>query len=390
MSHPISSFVTGHEDLIHDIAYDHYGRLLATCSSDQHIRVFAQNQNGGWTLLKAFKAHEANIFSLAFSPPQYGVIIASCSEDQTVQIFSADYEGINFFRIATLSDSGGPVHQVSFAKHASHGLKIASIGTDARVRVYHAADPSDLKQWHLAFEADVGADKGLASRDFQGDFAVDWCSTGVISTSGGVDRFDNMNSDNMDMTSDMPRIDQLAISESPLEQFVVSAMSRVFVYRRRPSGKPYDYVLREELTGHTDIVRDVSWASSTGAGGRYELIATACKDGWVRIFKLTLKKRRSRLKFSDNVDSATHENDLNNNNVDDNVEYDVELLNQFDDHKSEVWKVSWNYSGTVLSSSGDDGRVRFWKATYKGNFECMAVVSAEQQQVSSSVDGKGE
>ena len=29
----------GHEDLIHDVAYDFYGKRMATCSSDQHVKV---------------------------------------------------------------------------------------------------------------------------------------------------------------------------------------------------------------------------------------------------------------------------------------------------------------------------------------------------------------
>lgn len=29
----------------------------------------------------------------------------------------------------------------------------------------------------------------------------------------------------------------------------------------------------------------------------------------------------------------------------------------------QVWRVSWNVTGTVLASSGDDGRVRLWKGT---------------------------
>lgn len=34
---------------------------------------------------------------------------------------------------------------------------------------------------------------------------------------------------------------------------------------------------------------------------------------------------------------------------------------QFDNHNSQVWRVSWNITGTVLASSGDDGCVRLWK-----------------------------
>lgn len=32
-----------HKDLIHDVAYDFYGRRLATCSSDQSVKVIFRN-----------------------------------------------------------------------------------------------------------------------------------------------------------------------------------------------------------------------------------------------------------------------------------------------------------------------------------------------------------
>ena len=34
---------------------------------------------------------------------------------------------------------------------------------------------------------------------------------------------------------------------------------------------------------------------------------------------------------------------------------------QFDDHNSTVWRISWNITGTILASTGDDGCVRMWK-----------------------------
>lgn len=34
-----SSIHANHADLIHDVAYDFYGRRMATCSSDQMIKV---------------------------------------------------------------------------------------------------------------------------------------------------------------------------------------------------------------------------------------------------------------------------------------------------------------------------------------------------------------
>jgi nucleoporin SEH1 len=57
----------------------------------------------------------------------------------------------------------------------------------------------------------------------------------------------------------------------------------------------------------------------------------------------------------------------------------VELVSEFGDHRGEVWSVSWNLTGTILSSAGDDGKLRFWKQAYSGEFQCMSVVTAEQR-----------
>lgn len=41
---------------------------------------------------------------------------------------------------------------------------------------------------------------------------------------------------------------------------------------------------------------------------------------------------------------------------------EVQIMSRFSDHSCTVWRVSWNLTGTILSSSGDDGCVRMWKS----------------------------
>jgi len=38
----------GHKDLIHDVAYDYHGRRMATCSSDQSVKVWDLSEDGEW------------------------------------------------------------------------------------------------------------------------------------------------------------------------------------------------------------------------------------------------------------------------------------------------------------------------------------------------------
>lgn len=51
-----------HKDLIHDVAYDFYGRRLATCSSDQSVKV-----------VKSLCFKSADVFSCLFSFNRYSI-----------------------------------------------------------------------------------------------------------------------------------------------------------------------------------------------------------------------------------------------------------------------------------------------------------------------------
>ena len=72
----------------------------------------------------------------------------------------------------------------------------------------------------------------------------------------------------------------------------------------------------------------------------------------------------------------------------------------FDGHEGQVWRVSWNVTGTVLSTSGADATVRLWRgakmdvmktfihfqhaANYMGRWSCMSVVRPHEMQVAIS------
>ncbi|KAH3686832.1 hypothetical protein WICPIJ_002199 [Wickerhamomyces pijperi] len=334
-------FNTNHEELIHDVAYDFYGKQLATCSSDQHIKVFDLDQaTNEWILNDSWKAHDSTIVKLDWASPEFGKILASVSYDKTVRIWEEDLDenyksGRRWKRIATLNDSRGPLYDVQFAP--SHlGLRLATVGIDGVLRVYDALEPSDLRNWSLT--AEVSVLSSTIERHLQSDFALAWCRS----------RF------------------------SP-EKIVVCALDRGYVYHRDQEGNKLQ--LAAELPEHGGLIRSVSWAPSMGRN--YQLLATGCKDGKVRFFKLTERvitsksRRRNQDDSNNNAETQDH--------LEPSVAVEVELISEHDDHKGEVWSVSWNLTGTILSSSGDDGKIRLWKASYANEFQCLSVVSAEQR-----------
>uniref|UniRef100_A0A8D2CZC6 SEH1 like nucleoporin n=1 Tax=Sciurus vulgaris TaxID=55149 RepID=A0A8D2CZC6_SCIVU len=66
------------------------------------------------------------------------------------------------------------------------------------------------------------------------------------------------------------------------------------------------------------------------------------------------------------------------------TKFEIHIVAQFDNHNSQVWRVSWNITGTVLASSGDDGCVRLWKANYMDNWKCTGILKGNRSPVSGS------
>jgi WD40 repeat protein len=145
---PISS---GHDDYIHDIAYDYYGTRIATAASDHRIKIWAQTPSQGsssggggggaasllspeatWTCQAAWKAHYGPVWRVAWAHPEFGQILASCSFDHTVHIWE-EQEAVDdagkvvsrWHQRAQLGDARASVNDVAFApRHL--GLKLVS------------------------------------------------------------------------------------------------------------------------------------------------------------------------------------------------------------------------------------------------------------------------
>ena len=93
---------------------------------------------------------------------------------------------------------------------------------------------------------------------------------------------------------------------------VIAVKDSVSVYRTDAGGRHLYHAI--ELDGHTDLVRDVSWANGSIRG--YDLIASACRDGRVRIFEVYTSFSNSGSSSASQNANRTTENNNNNNNHD--------------------------------------------------------------------------
>lgn len=351
-------FITGHEELIHDVEYDFYGIHIATCSSDQHIKVFDYDPNTSlWILNDLWKAHNSLVVRLSWANPEFSSspILASCSYDRTVKIWQEQPEephgsGRRWMKLATLAiESYGPIYDVVFAP--SHlGLKLACVGSDSIFRIYDSINSSNLTEWALTTEIPL-LNLQLPAKNLQSSFSIEWCPSKYTKTL----KFIVVVIDQAFIYSTLPNADDEPDS-SPVRHSGLQSSNQEHTEVNGDDQSPNKpdsdtkYIRLGSLPEHNGLIRSVSWAPSLGR--LYHLIATGCKDGFVRIFKVK------------ELPSA---------------ELQIETVATLLDHKLEVWKVRWNNTGTILSSAGDDGNVRLWKSNYLNEWKCMSVINTSNR-----------
>ena len=349
--------LTKHEDLIHDIAYDFYGKRLATCSSDQHIKVWDLDDVHGWVCTSQWKAHSGPIWRVDWAAPEFGQVIASCSSDRTICVWeesegmSSSYVSTGFVHVVlenpppcepsslypplacsdVLLSSGdqgkkwklkatlGDAHDILSVKFApSHlGLKLASCSNDGIVRIYEALDITNLSQWQITdqFEVTEGESKGTTC---------------------------------------------LAWNTSPFDAATIavgtqSSSPQIWQYNDKFRKWELIAVLGKDSSqkegGHKDSIHDIAWAPNLGRS--YHLVATASKDRTAKIWQLEANAKGK---------------------------WNVKEVASFPNHNNEVWRVEWNITGTILASSGDDGTVRLWKCSYQNEWQCLNIITGSGAQ----------
>lgn len=197
---------------------------------------------------------------------------------------------------------------------------------------------------------------------------------------------------------------------------VVAGMDTVKVYRSRDivtvsygvDQLQKQFYLAAEVTGHRGLVRDVAWAPGNVRG--YDVIATACQDGYARVFCLdtpyddqdgkswsandllapppktapgtpsATAKDDDSSRQSQQAQSSQHQHPSSlsvslaksgggSSGAGDGaverqwtgqpgqIEHTVREISKLDNHRTPVWRIGFDDDGQVMGSTGDDGRL---------------------------------
>ncbi|KAL4182749.1 hypothetical protein AMTRI_Chr11g151820 [Amborella trichopoda] len=136
---PSLKIETGHQDVVHDVAMDYYGKRLATASSDATIKIIgvaASSQQH----LATLSGHQGPVWQVAWAHPKFGSLLASCSYDSKVVIWKeGTKEGTSngWLQFYVFSDHKASVNSIAWAPHEL-GLCLACGSSDGTISVLSA------------------------------------------------------------------------------------------------------------------------------------------------------------------------------------------------------------------------------------------------------------
>lgn len=183
---------------------------------------------------------------------------------------------------------------------------------------------------------------------------------------------------------------------------VVASMTKATIWRTKQvdhgntlgSSSTKEFYLAAELKGHRGLVRDVAWAPGNIRG--FDIIATACKDGFVRVFEVRTpspsgKELRSKdyTKLPDTTivhpqksiqngmtaspsgigaELASARGGSRRDNREGEVHHSSKEVAKLEANRTPVWKVGFDSDGLLLGSTGDDGKLMIWRRQPDGGW----------------------
>lgn len=321
----------GHKGRIWGASWHPKGNAFATCGEDKTIRIWSQNGNTWSTKTILSDGHKRTIRDISWSP--CGQYLASASFDATTAIWSKTSG--EFECNATLEGHENEVKSVNWSRS---GSLLATCSRDKSVWVWEVAGDDefecaavlnahtqDVKKviWHPRSDILASASYDNTIKLFkENTIDNDWeCTATLVSHTSTVwsISFDSTG-ERLASCSDDKTI-KIWQSYLPGNEENIATPDNETVWKCVCT-----------ISGvHTRSVYDISWCKQTG------LIATACGDDAIRIFKEDENSTKNEPSFSV-----------------------VTSVNKA--HSQDVNSIQWNpvNIGQLLSTS-DDGTIRIWK-----------------------------
>jgi protein transport protein SEC13 len=233
---------TQHDDMIHDVQFDYYGKRAATCSSDKTIKIIEVGDNN--THLADLKGHEGPVWQVAWAHPKFCSILASCSYDRKVYIWKEVSTNV-WNPIYVYPGHELSVNSISWAPH-EYGLILACASADGTISIQTYKDNNTWEAERFPAHK-IGVN------------AVSWAPAVAPAS-----------------------LISSASPKTPAQRRIVSGGCDKLVTIWSFNEADNKWEAQHQLSEHSDWVRDVAWAPNIGLPT--STIASCSQDGTVIIW----------------------------------------------------------------------------------------------------------
>ena len=183
---------------------------------------------------------------------------------------------------------------------------------------------------------------------------------------------------------------------------IVASMNRASIWRTKEishkvslgSTITKEFYLAVELKGHRGLVRDVAWAPGNIRG--FDVVSTACKDGFIRVFTITTPVKGAKETSSNDYSKMPEQVYVANRSAENGtrntpsgigaglagarsglnrqeaegkqgeVLHLAKEVSRLEANRTPVWRVEFDDDGQLLGSTGDDGKLMLWRREPSG------------------------
>ncbi|KAK6596895.1 nuclear pore protein [Botrytis cinerea] len=327
-----------HRDIVEASAFNTYGTRFATGSADGKIKVYNRHHDGSWMQCDTWLWVEDPTLA-----PNKGRRFNSHNNRPVWE---------------TRSHTRAPFLSFSIKHHVENRhTYIALVDRDAQLIIYENEEPENMTAWTELDRVNV-------------------CEKPARGEERGVPR------------------DALGL--------VVASMNKASIWRTKEishtvslgSASTKELYLAAELRGHRGLVRDVTWAAGNIRG--WDEVATACKDGVVRVFRVVAGKEGEGLEGRSSDFEKVPEKIVARSSAQMTIEngakpapsgisaglagqrtnrsrqqeaqgrdgaviHAVKEISRLEADRAPVWKVEFDADGQLLGSTGDDGKLMMWR-----------------------------
>jgi nucleoporin SEH1 len=320
-------------------------------------QIWAVGADGVWACQFTIQPNVGALWRVSWAHPEFGCVLAVSGADQRVTVWEEAEAPDNAGRVvarwnkrAELGDARQSVNDVAFGpRHV--GLKLATGSADGGVRVYEVTDTLNLTHWPLTEDiprADDGAPVTCLS----------WCTSQFDATMLAVG-------------GESGAVRVWGFSPAARKWLPMLHLARHGL-PPAPPGLPGGPAPTR--------VHDVAWGPNVGRS--YHLIASAGADGLLCLWKVVPENATdggaaaaaARAGAGGGAvpagDAAAHVKRLPGATA------DAVHVATFADGGGAVWCADWNVTGTVVASTGEDGKLRLRRANAAGRWDVVAVTDA--------------